>query len=157
MDWMNQLGGLLGQYAGANAQQHPQNVDNDFDQFSQQAPQSALSQGLAGAFRSQQTPPFGNMVSNLFANSSGQQRASILNTLLAAAGPMVLQQVMARMRAAVVVRARAIRSADSPVCSAIWAVAAGNSNRLRRRWQSRFRRKWLKKLPRKPRRKTLCD
>lgn len=97
MDWMNQLGGLLGQYAGANAQQHPQTVDNDFDQFAQQAPQSALSQGLAGAFRSQQTPPFGNMVSNLFANSSGQQRASILNTLLAAAGPMVLQQVMARM------------------------------------------------------------
>lgn len=97
MDWMNQLSGLMGQYAGANAQQHPQTVDDDFDQFTQQAPQSALSQGLAGAFRSSQTPPFGNMVSNLFANSSGQQRASILNTLLAAAGPMVLQQVMSRM------------------------------------------------------------
>lgn len=93
MDWMN----LLQQYAGANAQQAPQSVDNDFDQVAQQAPQNALSQGLAGAFRSDQTPPFGNMVSNLFANSSGQQRAGILNTLLAAAGPMVLQQVMSRM------------------------------------------------------------
>ena len=93
MDWMN----LLQQYAGANAQQTPQSVDNDFDQVAQQAPQNALSQGLAGAFRSDQTPPFGNMVSNLFANSSGQQRAGILNTLLAAAGPMVLQQVMSRM------------------------------------------------------------
>ncbi len=97
MDWMKQLGGILQQYTGANAQQHPQSVDNDFDELARRAPQGAVSQGLAEAFRSNQTPPFGNMVSNLFANSSGQQRASILNTLIAAAGPMVLQQVMSRM------------------------------------------------------------
>lgn len=97
MDWMNQLGGLLQQYTGANAQQHPQNVNDDFDEFARHTPQPAMAQGLAEAFRSQQTPPFSNMVANLFANSSGQQRASILNTLIAAAGPMVLQQVMSRM------------------------------------------------------------
>lgn len=97
MDWMNKLSGLLQQYSGANAQQHPQTVDNDFDELARHAPQGAVSQGLAEAFRSNQTPPFGNMVSSLFANSNGQQRASILNTLIAAAGPMVLQHVMSRM------------------------------------------------------------
>lgn len=97
MDWMNQLGGLLQQYQGANAQQHPQTIDNDFDQVAQAAPQNMMSQGLSEAFRSNQTPPFGNMVSQMFANSSGQQRASILNTLIAAAGPLVAQQVLGRM------------------------------------------------------------
>lgn len=97
MDWMTQLGGLLQQYAGGNTQNAPQNVDNDFDNFTQAAPSSALSQGLAAAFRSQQTPPFGNMVAQLFRNSDPQQRASILNMLISAAGPMVISHLMSRM------------------------------------------------------------
>ncbi len=98
MDWMNQLSGLLNQYQGGQNQQQPNNnIDNDFDQFSRTAPNSAVAEGLSAAFRSNSTPPFGNMVSQLFANSSGTQRASLMNTLLAAAGPMVLQQVMSRM------------------------------------------------------------
>ncbi|MCP9495420.1 MAG: hypothetical protein MSG64_13325 [Pyrinomonadaceae bacterium MAG19_C2-C3] len=98
MDWMNQLSGLLNQYQGGQNQQQPNNnVDNDFDQLSRAAPNSAVAEGLSAAFRSNNTPPFGNMVSQLFANSSGTQRASLMNTLLAAAGPMVLQQVMSRM------------------------------------------------------------
>ena len=40
--------------------------------------------GLAAAFRSDQTPPFGQMVSRLFSQSGGQQQAGLLNTLLAA-------------------------------------------------------------------------
>lgn len=98
MDWMNQLSGLLNQYQGGQNQQQPNNnVDNDFDQFARTAPNSAVAEGLSAAFRSDTTPPFGNMVSQLFSNSSGMQRASLMNTLLAAAGPMVLQQVMSRM------------------------------------------------------------
>lgn len=97
MQWMDQIGGLLQQYGGANPNQPSNTVEDDFDQFTQAAPSNMVSQGLAEAFRSDQTPPFGNMVTQLFSNSNNQQRAGILNTLIAAAGPMVLQQVLSRI------------------------------------------------------------
>jgi hypothetical protein len=65
-----------------------QNVNEDFQQVAQQAPPQHLAAGLASAFRSDQTPPFENMISNLFGQSNGEQRAGILNRLLGAAGPM---------------------------------------------------------------------
>ena len=85
MSWLDQLGGLLQQYAGSG--QATQTTEQDFDNAANVAPREAMSQGLAEAFRSDQTPPFANMLGQLFANSSGSQRASILNTLIAAAGP----------------------------------------------------------------------
>src|SRR4030095_14463603 len=96
MEWMNQLGGLLQQYSGAGAAQAPTTVNDDFDQITQRAPPSALADGLAAAFRSDQTPDFGQMTGQLFNNSSGQQRAGILNTLISVAGPMILSQVLSR-------------------------------------------------------------
>lgn len=96
MDWMNQLSGLLQQYNGAQPSQAPDTVDDDFDQLAQNAPQSALSDGLAAAFRSDQTPAFGQMVAQLFANAGGQQRAGIINTLISAIGPTLLAQVLSR-------------------------------------------------------------
>ena len=72
MDWMNQLSGILQQYSGAQPTQAPDTVHDDFDQFAQNAPQSALADGLAAAFRSNQTPAFGQMVSQLFSNAGGQ-------------------------------------------------------------------------------------
>ena len=96
MDWVKQISGMLQQY-GASSQAMPdQQVDNDFSQFSQSAPQATVADGLAASFRSQQTPPFPNMLGDLFARSGGQQRANILNTLLATAGPAVLSQLMNR-------------------------------------------------------------
>jgi hypothetical protein len=97
MDWMNKLGGILQQYSGAQPDQAPDTVDDDFDQLAQNAPPAALSDGLAAAFRSEQTPDFGQMAANLFSNSGGQQRAGILNTLLRAAGPTIIAQVLSRM------------------------------------------------------------
>lgn len=94
MDWMNQLGGLLGQYQGATPNQVPQNVDNDFDQVAQHAPPQALAQGLAHAFRSDQTPPFGQMAGQLFGQSNPQQRAGLMNTLISAAGPALMGRLM---------------------------------------------------------------
>jgi hypothetical protein len=96
MDWMNHLSGMLQQYTGANANQAPQNVDNDFDQLAQRAPQSAIADGLSAAFRSNQTPPFGQMVAQMFGNANGQQRAGILNSLIAAAGPALISQLLSR-------------------------------------------------------------
>ncbi len=96
MDWMNQLSGVLQQYTGTAAAQAPTNVQDDFDQITQSAPRPALADGIAAAFRSEQTPDFGQMAAQLFSNSNGQQRAGILNTLIAAVGPMVLAQVLSR-------------------------------------------------------------
>lgn len=96
MNWMNQIGELLQQYNGADPRRAPDTVEDDFDQLAQNAPQGELANGLAAAFRSDQTPAFGQMVSRMFANGNGQQRASLLNTLLRTVGPTILAQVLAR-------------------------------------------------------------
>jgi hypothetical protein len=87
-DWMSQIGGLLQNYAGQSGAQDSAN--DDFDQIVQHAPNTSLAEGLAAAFRSNETPSFGNMVAGMFSNSSGEQKASLLNTL----APIVLSQVM---------------------------------------------------------------
>jgi hypothetical protein len=94
MSWFDQLGGLLQQYA--NTDQPTQSTEQDFDQAASVAPHDALSQGLAEAFRSNQTPPFPNMLGQLFGNSSGADRANILNTLLSVAGPALLSGALQR-------------------------------------------------------------
>ena len=96
MNWINEIGGILQQYSGAGAAQAPDTVHDDFDQTAQAAPTSVLAGGLAEAFRSDQTPAFGQMVANLFGQSSGQQRAGILNTLISTLGPTIAAQLFAR-------------------------------------------------------------
>ncbi len=96
MDWMNQLSGVLQQYTGTAAAPASSDVHDDFDQIANSAPPTALADGLAAAFRSDQTPEFGQMAAQLFTNSSGQQRAGILNTLIRAAGPMIVSQILSR-------------------------------------------------------------
>ena len=86
--WLDQIGGILQQYA--NSGQATNTTEQDFDQAYDAAPREAMSQGLADAFRSDQTPPFENMLGQLFGNSSGPQRANLLNTLLSVAGPALL-------------------------------------------------------------------
>jgi hypothetical protein len=61
--------------------------DQHFDQVAQNAPPNVLAAGLAGAFRSDQTPDIGAMVGQLFVNSNGQQQAGMLNQILATLGP----------------------------------------------------------------------
>jgi len=48
----------------------------------QTAPASAVADGLAGAFRSDATPPFAQMLAQLFERSPAPQRSNILNTLI---------------------------------------------------------------------------
>ncbi len=96
MDWMNQLGDLLQRYGSANPQSAPASVDDDFEHVSRSAPPSAMADGLAAAFRSDQTPPFGSMLAQMFGQSSGLQRASMLNTLISVAGPALLAQLAAK-------------------------------------------------------------
>jgi hypothetical protein len=96
MDLMNELSGLLQKYTGAQTAQAQDSIHDDFDQVAQAAPQPAVADGLAAAFRSDQTPNFGQMTSNLFNNSNPQQRAGLINTLIKYAGPAVLSHVMSR-------------------------------------------------------------
>lgn len=84
------LGNLLGvlqQYAGASPSNPPSSAQQDFQQVAQQIPQQHLASGLLEAFQSNQTPAFPEMLSHLFSQSNGQQRAGILSQLLGAAGP----------------------------------------------------------------------
>ena len=92
MSWFDQLGGILQQYA--NAGQPTNTTEEDFERAATVAPRDAMSQGLAEAFRSDQTPPFPNMLGQLFGNSSGAQRANILNTLLSVAGPALMSSAL---------------------------------------------------------------
>ena len=86
MSSLSNVLGILKQYAGGAAPAGG-NLEQDFEQVSQGASQSHLAGGLAEAFRSNQTPPFSQMLGTMFSNSNGTQQAGILNHLLGSLGP----------------------------------------------------------------------
>ncbi len=88
------IGRILGQYNGATSSQYPEQVEQDFDHISQHAQHEDMRDGLAEAFRSDQTPPFGQMVGHLFGQADTHQRTGMLNQLLGAVGPSVLASVL---------------------------------------------------------------
>jgi hypothetical protein len=90
MGILDSVNDLLKKYSGGA--QDTANAADHFDQVAQAAPQSVMAEGLAAAFRSDQTPAFGNLVSSLFGQSSGEQKAGVLNQLLTAVGPGALTQ-----------------------------------------------------------------
>lgn len=84
------LGNLLQQYLGGNGAADPARAEQDFDHVAQQAPRAGMAQGVTEALRSDQTPPFATLVSQLFGRSDAQQRAGMLNQLLANVSPAML-------------------------------------------------------------------
>lgn len=87
------LGQLLDQYANGP---NPDRAEQDFEEIAPHAPSQAMSRGVAEAFRSDQTPPFPNMLGQMFGHSSPDMRAGILNQLIAIAGPAVLSGILGR-------------------------------------------------------------
>ena len=87
------LGNLLNQYLGGAMGANQHQANDDFDRVAQNAPHDVLARGLSGALRSDQTPPFPSMVSQMFGQSNPNQRAGMLNQLLATLGPAVLAQL----------------------------------------------------------------
>lgn len=71
----------------------PTDTEQDFDDVVRQVPPDALAGGLADAFRSNQTPDFGQMVSSLFSGSNPQQRSGLLQHLAGSLGPGVLASI----------------------------------------------------------------
>jgi hypothetical protein len=90
MGIMDEIGHVLQQYTNNSSGNTGRNVEHDFAQVAPQVAPTALASGLGDAFRSDQTPPFGQMVSRMFGQSNGEQRAGILNHLLGAVGPGML-------------------------------------------------------------------
>ena len=81
MSWMDQIGKLLEQYGGPSQTAANEQIDQHFDQVAQAAPQQALAGGLADVFRAEETPPFPQMVGQLFGQSGPQERAGLLQQL----------------------------------------------------------------------------
>jgi hypothetical protein len=96
MDWLNQISDIVDKYGTANSGQVPGSVDADFDRFSRMAPAEKVSEGVAEAFRSRQTPPFATMLSQLFDRSPLNQKTNVLNTLAATLGPALVSQLLAK-------------------------------------------------------------
>jgi hypothetical protein len=87
MDWMNKVGSILQRYSGGNSSQASADVNSHFDNVSQSVPPNILAQGVSAAFNSDQTPPFGQMIGDLFNRSNPEQKTGLLNHLLSALGP----------------------------------------------------------------------
>ena len=85
MGLLDDLGGLVNRYAAGNAS--ADDVHAAYDQAARAAPQGALAEGISHAFKSDQTPPFEQMIANLFGQSSPDQKAGLLNQILGALGP----------------------------------------------------------------------
>ena len=84
------LGNLLQQYLGGGAGINAGRAADDFDEVARSAPRSTMAQGVTEALRSDQTPPFPQMVGQLFGHSDANQRAGMLNQLIASVGPSLL-------------------------------------------------------------------
>jgi len=92
MGILDSVNDLLKKYTGGA--QDTANAAEHFDQVAQAAPQGVMAEGLAALFRSDQTPAFGDLVSSLFSQSNGEQKAGVLNQLLGSVGPGVLAQMV---------------------------------------------------------------
>ena len=91
MGLLDNLGGLLKQVQSGNVAEA--DVHSAFDQVAGSVPAGTLAGGLTHAFNSDQTPPFAEMVSGLFAQSNPQQKAGLLNQIIAAVGPASAAQL----------------------------------------------------------------
>jgi hypothetical protein len=90
------LGNLLQQYMGGAQGANNTRAEEDFDRVAQEAPREAVAQGVTQAFRSDQTPPFPQMVGQMFGQSNPNQQAGMLNQLIAAAGPSLIGMLAGR-------------------------------------------------------------
>jgi len=85
MGLLDNLGGLLKQVQSGSVADA--DVHSAYDNVAASVPAGTLAGGLAHAFNSDQTPPFGDMVSGLFGQSNPQQKAGLLNQIVSAIGP----------------------------------------------------------------------
>src|SRR5262245_66487070 len=93
MGLMDDVKGMLAQYASGLAPSD--DAGAHFQQVAQSVDSGTLAQGIAAAMRSDETPPFAQLVSQLFASGSGDQKAAMLSLLLSAVSPEQRAQLSA--------------------------------------------------------------
>ena len=79
------LNDILNRVLGGNASAG--SLADDFHAVTQNAPTDVISKGLQAALNSNETPAAGQMIGQMFEQSSPEQRAAMLNQLIAALGP----------------------------------------------------------------------
>ena len=82
MGLLDQLGQLADQLKTGQATDD--DVRSTYDQAARQLPRGDLSAGISHVFNSPETPPFEQMLSGLFGRSDPNQKAGLLNQILAA-------------------------------------------------------------------------
>src|SRR5215470_16740004 len=91
MGWLEAVTDIVERYqSGDNARSSDSATHEDFQQVVQSAPRDMVTNGIAGMFRSNDTPPFAEMISNLFSRSNQSQRVGLLNHLLSAVPPATI-------------------------------------------------------------------
>src|SRR5262249_53071058 len=60
---------------------------DDVNSLLSSAEPTSLAQGIAASIRSDDTPPFAHLVSQMFSSASDDQKSTILNTLLSSVTP----------------------------------------------------------------------
>jgi hypothetical protein len=93
MTLLDNVKGLLNQYASGATPSG--DVSTHFQQVTQAVDGGMVAQGIAAALRSDQTPPFAQLASQLFASGSGDQKMAMLNTLLSSISPAQRGQLAA--------------------------------------------------------------
>jgi hypothetical protein len=91
MGLLDTMKGVLAQYGAGTAPEA--NAEADFHKLAQSADAGTLAHGIAAVMRSDQTPPFAQIVSQLFANGSSDQKADMLKALLSSASPEMQGQL----------------------------------------------------------------
>jgi hypothetical protein len=85
MGLFDEMKGVLTQYASGAAPSGDPSAH--FQQVAQAVDSGTLAQGIAAAMRSDQTAPFSQLVSQLFASGSADQKQAMLGTLLSSVTP----------------------------------------------------------------------
>src|SRR5215470_2662182 len=90
MSWLETITNIAGRYQSGTERSNDSATHEDFQEVVQSAPPDVVTNGIAGMFRPNETPPFSEMISNLFAQSNQGQKAGLLNHLLSAVPPGAL-------------------------------------------------------------------
>jgi hypothetical protein len=85
MGLFDNMKSVLAQYASGSAPEG--DAGAHFQEVAQSVDSGTLAQGIAAAMRSDDTPPFAQLVSQLFASGSPDQKMAMLNTLLSSVSP----------------------------------------------------------------------
>ncbi len=82
----NEVQALIQQLSNKGNELPPPEAQEQFQQIAKSAPPEVLSEGLQDAFNSDKTPPFAQMIAQLFGQADGQQKNGILGALLGGLG-----------------------------------------------------------------------